>query len=118
MYKLVLIIIGMLVVYGVFAFQNPFNNAKVTAIRGAVAILVGWVMVTLISHLVNNAELSAVSASTQIQAIEEENSARMRGALFFGWAYPFIFIELIWGGVYLFRHYKEKVNFGSKLLKS
>jgi len=81
----------MLVLYGIFAFQNPFNNAKVTAFRGVVAVLVGWAKI---------------------------NNSRMLGALSFGWAYALIFIELIWGAVYLLRYVKDKNNFNSKLIKS
>ena len=118
MYKIVLIIIGVLVLYGIFAFQNPFNNAKVTAIRGVVAILVGWAMVILISLLANNMEAATVTTASEILALEEQNKARMMGALSFGWAYPLIFVELIWGAVYLTRFYKDKNNLNTKLLKS
>lgn len=119
MYKIVLIIIGMLVVYGIFAFQNPFNNSKITALRGIVAVLVGWILVILTSLLVNNMDMSAVHTATELATLEEKNSARMMGALFFGWAYPLIFIELVWGGVYLFRYWRDRNNIRSdKMLKS
>lgn len=118
MNKFALIIIGMLVVYGIFAFQNPFNNAKVTAVRGIIAILVGWAVVILTSLLVNNVEMSAVSAANDILALEEKNSSRMMGALYFGWAYPLIFIELVWGAVYLIRFFQNKSNINTKMLKS
>lgn len=119
MSKLVLIIIGMLAVYGIFAFQNPFNNAKVTALRGIFAVLLGWVMIILISMLVNNVDMSAVHTAAELATLEEKNGARMMGALFFGWAYPLIFVELVWGGVYLFRYWKDRNNLNSdKLLKS
>lgn len=108
MYKIALIIIALLVIYGIFAFQNPFNNAKVTASRGTIAVLIGWVMVILASLLINKVDLSAVTTASEVLALEENNGARMMGAIFFGWAYPLIIIELIWGGVYLVRYFKDK----------
>jgi hypothetical protein len=75
-------------------------------------------MVILISLLVNNMEMSAVSAASDVAALEEINNSRMLGALSFGWAYALIFIELIWGAVYLLRYVKDKNNFNSKLIKS
>lgn len=116
MYKLALIAIGLLVIFGIFAFQNRFDNAKTTAVRGVIAIVVGWAIVILASLLVNKADLSVVTAAADILAIEEKNGARMLGAMFFGWAYPLIFVELIWGSVYLYRYCKQKNFFNSKLL--
>ena len=115
MFKFALIVIALLVIYGVFAFQNQFNNAKVTAIRGGTAILVGWVIVILASLLVSKVDISALTTAAEIATQEENNTARMRGAVFFGWAYPLILIELIWGGVYFLRFCREKNILISKL---
>jgi len=108
MYKVALILIELLVIYGIFAFQNPFNNAKITAIRGLIAIIVGWAMVILTSLLISKVDMSALTTATEINNLQEKNTARMMGAMFFGWAYPLIFIELVWGSAYLYRYCKDK----------
>ncbi len=118
MYKLVLILIGILVVYGIFAFQNPFNNAKVTVIRGMVAVFSGWIMVILTSLLISKIDMSSISTAIEITKFQEMDNARKLGALFFGWVYPLIFIELVWLSVFLFRYCKKNDYINSKILKS
>lgn len=117
MYKFVLILIEILVVYGIFAFQNPFNNAKVTAIRGMIAVLVGWVMVILTSILVSKIDMSAVSTTIELTDLQEKANASKLGALFFGWVYPLIIVEVIWLTVFLFRFCKKNNYFNFKMLK-
>jgi hypothetical protein len=82
MYKVSLINIEMLVVYGIFAFQNPFNNAKVTVVRGCIAVAVGWIMVILTSLLISKVELSVKSASIELSQLEEKDTAKTLGQYF------------------------------------
>lgn len=82
MYKVLLIITEMLVVYGIFAFQNPFNNAKVTVVRGCIAVAVGWIMVILTSLLISKVELSVISASIEFSQLEEKDTAKNLGAIY------------------------------------
>ncbi len=108
----------MLVVYGIFAFQNPFNNAKITAIRGVIAVVMGWVVVILTSLLVSKIDMSTVSAAIELADLQARDNARMLRALFFGWAYPLIFIELIWATVFLYRYSKKNNYLNFRMLKS
>ena len=117
MVKFVFILVGILVIYGVFAFQNPFNNAKITAVRAMLAIVVGWVVVILTSIVIGQIDMSAMQATIDLADIQETNKARKLGALFFGWAYPLIFIELIWFSVLISRYVKNKNSINLKTLK-
>jgi heme/copper-type cytochrome/quinol oxidase subunit 2 len=117
MYKIVLILIELLVIYGIFAFQNPFNNAKVTIIRGVMAVIIGWVMVILTSMFMSQIDMSATQAAIDLADLQEKENARKLGALFFGWAYPLIFIEMIWLSVFIFRYFKKNDSINIKTLK-
>lgn len=62
--------------------------------------------------------MSSVSTAIEITKLQEIDDARKLGALFFGWAYPLIFIELIWLSAFLFRYCKKNNYINIKTLKS
>jgi hypothetical protein len=103
----------MLVVYGIFVFQSPFNNV----LGGCIAVAVGWIIVILTSLQISKVELSAITLTIELSQLEEKDTAKNLGALFFGWVYPLILIELIWCVHYLFYYCKDKNYIPLMLLK-
>ncbi|MDO8587157.1 MAG: hypothetical protein Q7T82_08970 [Armatimonadota bacterium] len=95
-YKILIVAVGILLPYFLFAYRNRFNNINLTLGRAGIAVIVGWAFILFSTLLVTDIDLKLARTEREIQAICDGDGGRNVGALLFGWFYPFAMVIFYW----------------------
>jgi hypothetical protein len=98
------------VVWAVFAYRNPFHNAKTTAIRTFAAIGVGWVLIIASTLTITEVDLRLASTPVELERVTSGDGARHVFAVLLGWVCPAIWVGIIWCAVRILRFARTRMT--------
>jgi len=95
-YKNIVIVVGILLPYFVFAYRNRFNNATLTLSRAVGAVIIGWAYMLVSTLLITDIDLKLAKTEQEIQLVSSGDGAKHAAALLVGWFPPLLLVIVYW----------------------